>query len=161
MKLAASSTWATEISKLVVAELHNATNDRDAVRILCTVAFKSRKMKKEHREALNKLRDESQRTIYMLDELTNRVTRLQATKAARDKIDDSFWDNSDLELAADRGEARFDEYKLKADDHISELMSLMRLVALDKRLKLLGRKNAKQLGERAAKQLHAGPTTKT
>ena len=149
-RLSASSAWATEVSKLIIAELDNTRVDDNLVRQLCTVPFKTQKAKKDYRNQLNALRDQSQHNVYSLDTLTDKRTKLQATKAARDKIDDSFWDNADLELPKERGDAKLAEYRVKAKLHIAELTNLMREVSTDGRLKLLApapapRKKQKQL----------------
>lgn len=76
----------------------------------------------------------------MLDAMTDKQSRIQVTKAARDKIDDSFWDNTDLELSREHGQTRFEQYEIKASEHIAELTALMNLVSSDQRLAMLAQK---------------------
>lgn len=136
-RLAASSQWASEVTKLVIEELENATADDNLVRLFCTVPFKSKAAKNEHRRTLNDLRDASQKRVFLLDTLTDHKTEIQATKAARDKVDDSFWDTAQLQLAAERGDAKLSEYRAKAELHVACLKKLMNDVSTHNRLEML------------------------
>lgn len=130
----------------MLANRENARQDRNLVRIFCSVAFKTAKAKRRHRDALNELRDKSQQTIFAIDCFTSKKTRVQATKAARDKIDDSFWDNPELALDRSRGNEKLAEYDRKADEHIAELVKLMDDLSTPRRLELLpSKKVQKQL----------------
>jgi hypothetical protein len=144
-EIAASSAWASEVQKLLTAELQNAEADENLVRLFCNVPFRSKALKKEHRAKLNELRDESQRTVFTLYTYTDQKTQLQVTKAARDKIDDSFWDNSDLQMVRERGESLYAEYKTKAAEHVAELRRLMYGISSEKRKALLPSGGAKAL----------------
>jgi len=135
--LAATSAWATEMHKLLIKELENARTDEVLVAHLCNIPFKSIKAKKAHRTKLNELRDQSQFTIYTVVCMLAAKERIQATKSARDKIDDSFWDHTDLEFPKERGEQLFSEYKTKAAAHVTALRELMQEVSSDRRAGLV------------------------
>lgn len=133
--IASSATWAEEVFKRLLEELINAAEDANYVRMFCTVPFRDADTKTDMREKLRRLRDESMRRLALLDHLMD-ATDLQNNKSARDKIDDSFWENDELLWAEDRGKAKLDEYKKAADTYVRTLRK--RMVQLtSKRRKML------------------------
>ena len=123
--IAESSPWLTLILQHVHSELLAAYEERSIYAGLC-LPFKSLEEKREQREKLRKARDESAKRLFVIRALLGEGVTLHAAQVKNrlDTIEDSYFENQELEISKQRSEAISSHYLAVSEEYVDALRSV-------------------------------------